>query len=358
MQSLKTGYLRRNEVSAGLLPAIYLSFAFAVSDPIASQPLCNSLPVVLTSFLPAIFLSADMPHNTFDTAMPVKAPRVPVVPRRVAVERLDQWELVSLAAEGAFAQIYRARPAGGANEATYAIKRVKPEHADDARATRRLRREARVGREVTSAHLVPILTAHTDSAPTYLVMPWIEADTLSSRICASDISGDAFWISRQVAEALDALDRAGWTHADVKPDNILVAPSGHATLIDLGLARRPADQDRDLVGCLAGTPRYMAPEALLSGRSPDIRSDIYSLGAVLYEMLTGRPPYASVDTASLIAAQRHEEPVSLRVLAPHAPREAARLVHDMLSKEPLRRPQSPREVVHRLAALEILAFAA
>ena len=153
-----------------------------------------------------------------------------------------------------------------------------------------------VGRSMRSPHLVPVLDAHTEGAHLLPGHALAEGETLARRLSQPFApplpTTFAVWIARQVAEALDALDQAGWTHADVKPANIMVSPMGHATLLDLGLAHRPADEDHGLAGILVGTPWYMAPETLLSAVRPDIRSDIYSLGAVLYEMLAGRLPFS------------------------------------------------------------------
>jgi serine/threonine-protein kinase len=291
---------------------------------------------------------------------------------------------VALAGQGAFANIYRARPAGSFSSASYAIKRLKPECENDPRAIGMLRREARVGRAVTSPHLLAVLDARIDAPPFYLVMPWLRGRTLaaclrSRQSCAGDailsprqVRSEssaraaserdsvplvvALWIARQVACALDALARAGWTHGDVKPANVMISPEGHVTLLDLGLARRPADEDRTFHRAIAGTPWYLAPEALLSTLRPDMRSDIFSLGAVLYEMLAGRVPFAATSAEELIALHRQAEPAELRALRPHVPATVSQLVHGMLAKEPLRRPQTPQEIIARLASAEIAHF--
>jgi serine/threonine-protein kinase len=105
-----------------------------------------------------------------------------------------------------------------------------------------------------------------------------------------------------------------------------------------------------------GTLNYMAPEVLYSSRGGDIRSDVYSLGVTLFEMLTGHLPFDSEDVAELASQHRQDLPSDVRSLAPHVPTRAARLVHQMLAKEPLRRPL-PRDVVQRLVQIEIETFA-
>lgn len=277
-------------------------------------------------------------------------------------ERLGVWELIKQVGAGEFCEVFCARPAERLDDAavTYAVKRLKRDFATDTHAVAQMRREARVGRAVTSPHVVSILDAQAQRPPHFLVMPWLEGQTLTSVLAKESnaplSASFALWIARQVAEGLDALDRAGWIHADIKPANIMVSPAGHATLIDLGLARRPADEGATSIKELIGTPWYMAPEVLLNVAAPDIRSDLYSLGAVMYEMLSGRPPFPMAGAAALIEAQRAGEVTPLRELVPHTPAAVARLVHALLAREPLRRPQSPGAVLRELLPLEVAHF--
>jgi eukaryotic-like serine/threonine-protein kinase len=189
-------------------------------------------------------------------------------------------------------------------------------------------------------------------------MPWLEGMTLGRWLAAGqrfDLPG-ALWIARQAAEGLGALATAGWIHGDVKPSNIFVSPEGHVTLVDLGFARRYGNTVSVDGRRVMGTIEYLAPENLTSSGGADPRSDIYSLGVVLFELLAGRVPFEGCDLVELAAHHKQTAPPDLRCTAPQLPAEAASLVRQMLSKDPLRRPQTPREVVARLVALEIATF--
>jgi eukaryotic-like serine/threonine-protein kinase len=274
--------------------------------------------------------------------------------------RVRQWDLVEFVGKGSLARIYRARPAGGAADrlANYAVKMLRRCWQDDAAAVRLLQREALAGQSVSHPHLVPVLAASVLDRPRLLVMPWLEGASLQMRLAAGETFSipKALWIARQTAEALDGLHAAGWMHGDVTPGNILVSPAGHVTLIDLSFARR-----RDEIGSAAdrpimGTCSYLAPEYLTSALRPDIRSDIYSLGAVLFEMLSGSLPYPGKDLAGLATQHKQSPPADLARLVPETPREVVALVRRMTAHEPLRRQQSPRELVESLVALEIGSF--
>ena len=147
-----------------------------------------------------------------------------------------------------------------------------------------------------------------------MVMPWLEGASLGARLAEGQQFGvpEALWIVRQTAEALDALHTAGWMHGDVTPGNIHVSPTGHVTLLDLNFARRRDEFGSAVDRPIMGTCGYMAPEYLTSALRPDIRSDIYSLGAVLFEILAGRRPYAgetlaaTVDAAPAVVAARFD----------------------------------------------------
>jgi serine/threonine-protein kinase len=168
----------------------------------------------------------------------------------------------------------------------------------------------------------------------------------------------ALWIARQMADALAALFAAtGMIHSDVKPANIFVSPSGHATLLDFGFAQAPSDGWHWSTRPIAGTLAYIAPEMVTSTLAADPRADVYSLGVTLYEMLAGRRPFDSDDPGELAMLQRESKPVDLRRHRPEVPEPVATLVTSMLAKDPLRRPDSARELARQLVRLEIDNFA-
>lgn len=275
-------------------------------------------------------------------------------------QRLGAWDLVERVSAGSLTELFRARAVGQSGNGVpgYAVKVLHPRWQHDPRAVGLVQREALVGRTVSHAHLVSVLDSCTARPPQYVVMPWLEGIALREHLAGGRRleAAEALWIARQTAEGLDALHRAGWRHGDIKPSNILIGPDGHATLLDLGFAQRADETGSAVDRCVLGTCAYLAPEYVVSSLRADIRSDIYSLGAVLFEMLTGRPPYPTQDLAELAAMHLRAKPPDLSTLCPHVPEAVAQLVRSMLSKDPLRRPHTPGELVDRLVRLELDAF--
>lgn len=289
------------------------------------------------------------------------APAAVTLPEPCAGVRLDEWELVERVAVGHVASLYQARVAGQPAQIApaYAVKLLEPRYERDPRALAEIEREAHVGRQVTHPHLVPILAARVTRAPYYVVMPWLVGSTLAELLARDTRPGLAvvLWIARQVAEALDALHAKGWMHADIKPSNIFISAQGHVTLLDLGFARHRDEVTSALDRCVIGTPQYMAPEMVTSALRPDTRSDLYSLGVTLYKLLSGRLPFLATDIGELLEAHRQAEPPELRRIVPTVPHEVSQLVRELMAKDPIRRPQTPRELVERLFSLEIKFFA-
>ena len=243
--------------------------------------------------------------------------------------------------------------------AAYAVKVLRERWCERPEITELLRCEARVACEVCNPHLISVLAASTVNKPYFLVSPWLDGQTLS-RVLEADHRLDlpaALWIARQAAEALQALENAGWMHGDVKPGNLIVSPEGHVTLIDLGFARALGDGGSVVDRPVMGTYHYIAPEMITSRLAADIRSDIYSLGVVLFQLLSRQLPFQGPTLAQLAEQHRTWRPPDLRQLVPSLPGGLTRLVREMLSKNPWRRPRHAQEVVQRLTDLEIATFA-
>jgi len=288
----------------------------------------------------------------------------PLTPHTIggkAFPSIEGWCLVELAFQGELAELYRARPAAAdpSRPAGYALKVLRSKWESDPRAREVFRREMLLGRLVRHPHLVAVLGGQVRCPPIYVITPWLEGRTLAQCLAGGwrpDVPL-ALWIVRQVAEALQALHRAGWMHGDVKPENIHLGPTGHVTVLDLGFARRPKTAASALDRCIAGSWSYLAPEWSTSVYRPDIRSDLYSLGVVLFEMLSGRLPFQADSPAELMRMHRQERAPDLRGLATEVPPGVVQLVQSLLAKEPLRRPQTPEELIDRLVRLEIKTFA-
>lgn len=278
------------------------------------------------------------------------------------VGRLGDWQLVRPLGEGNFTRVYAARPADASvnQPPAYVVKVLRKEWWRDPQAIEMPRREAWVGSKVSHPNLLPVLAASVQEPPFYLVMPRLEGSPLSDILVERERLSIplALWIARQTADALAALFQgASVIHTDVKPDNIFVSTTGHATLIDFGFAQTPAEASHWATRPLAGTLAYIAPELLTSTLAAGPRSDIYSLGVTLYEMLTGHRPWETEDPGELATLHREAKPADIRALRPDTPPAVSDLIHSMLAKDPLRRPASAAELSTRLTRLEIRSFA-
>ena len=274
---------------------------------------------------------------------------------------LGQWALEHQISQGQFCQVFRARPTSAqpSGSSDYAVKRLRAELEHLPWAVEMLQREAIVGRQVCHPHLLPVLEGSVAAPPYFVVMPYLEGttlDTVLQQTAPLDVPR-SIWIARQLSDALAALHEARWLHADIKPANVLHSSSGHVTLLDLGFAR-PIDRP----GCIAdrplvGTYAYVAPELFTSRLQADERSDIYSLGVTLFEMLTGERPFTGHDSAQLAEAVLQRPAPDVRTLQPQVPASVSALVRSMLAKEPLRRPQTARQLMESLVTVEIETFA-
>ena len=274
--------------------------------------------------------------------------------------RVGEWVLLRQIAQGSLATIHEARHSGAATDAlaNYVVKLASAPNCNDPRAAIVFAREAEVGGAVSHPHLVPVLAAQTERPPYYVVEPRLIGSTAADLIAGEERPpiAVALWIARQTAEALDALYRGGWMHADVKPANIFVSPHGHTTLLDLGFARRLDEEDSLVDRQVCGTPSYIAPEMFASRCTADTRSDIYALGVTLYELIAGRRPLVGRSLAEMVTAHLTTRPDDLCRVCPHVPEALGQLVAEMLAKDPLRRPHTPAELIERLVRLEVETF--
>ena len=216
-----------------------------------------------------------------------------------------------------------------------AVKLLSPMLASNGASRQRFFREAQAAAAVVHPNIVPIYTVASDGVLPYLVMPFVAGGNLQQRI---DREGplpltEVLSVGVQIAEALVAAHRLGLVHRDIKPANILLDDGGHRVLLsDFGLARTIDDASLTNSGMVAGTPQYMSPEQA-RGMSIDHRSDLYSLGAVLYAMATGRPPVRGDSTLAILRKVGEEQPLPVYDINETMPLWLDRLVQCFLEKK-------------------------
>jgi eukaryotic-like serine/threonine-protein kinase len=267
--------------------------------------------------------------------------------------QIPGYELTSRLGGGPLTSVYAGRDVQA--DRPCAVKVLRPEWEAEPSVVKLLQREARVGLAVKHARLVRVLDAHVTRPPYFLVMELVQGESLRKRL-GRDYRLDlatSLWVTRQTAEALAKLHRAGFIHGDVKPDNIRLIDTGRAVLIDLGFAHRPGENDHFLdQGYVLGTVNYLAPE--LCGPAPDDTpaGDLFSLGVTLFETLSGRLPYPRGTAVQTLRRHAADPPADIRRHVRDLPSELAALIDRLLARRPQDRPAATA-VVQRLINLEI-----
>ena len=236
-----------------------------------------------------------------------------------------------------------------------AVKRLLPHLALDPRAAERFKREAQAAAALSHPGIVTVFDTGEDEEGPFIILELIEGETLAAHLAeAGPLSpGDIVDIVSQVGSALDHAHALGVVHRDIKPANLILDPEGRVRLTDFGIARTIDDPTTvTATGELVGTISYIAPE-ILEGAPATAASDVYSLAAVTYELLAGRPPFIAETPAALLEAVRQAEPPSLQDTASY---EMAAAVAVAMSKDPSLRPPSAGAFASELMGAATLVF--
>jgi serine/threonine-protein kinase len=266
---------------------------------------------------------------------------------------LRHYRILEPLGAGGMGQVYRALDERLAREV--AVKVLPPELLADEAHRHRFHREAMVLSRVAHPGIAAIHAFESDRGIDFIVMEAVAGRTLDAVLSDGPMAeSEVRELGGQIAEALSGAHELGVVHRDLKPSNIMVTPQGRVKLLDFGLARLlergselAFEAGRTDPRILAGTLPYMAPEQML-GQESGVASDLYSLGAVLYEMATGRPPHRAELATALIYEALHKTPVPPAQLRPGLTAELDRLVTELLDREPARRPDA-RSVMDRLS---------
>ena len=265
----------------------------------------------------------------------------------------DRYRVEHVLGEGGMATVYVARDLK--HNRDVALKVLKPELAAVLGAQRFLK-EIELTASLQHPHILPLYDSGSADGVLFYVMPLVHGKSLRDRLDAEKLLSvdETIRITRQVAAALDFAHRKGIVHRDIKPENILLS-DGEALLTDFGIALALTEAGGERLtgtGLSMGTVQYMSPEQASGERDLDARSDVYSLGAVTYEMLAGEPPVTGPSPRAMIAKLMTERPTSLRVVRDVVPRSLDAAVMKALAKAPIDRFSSAREFADALTAPE------
>ena len=292
-------------------------------------------------------------------------------PALSAGQRLGPYEVTALIGAGSMGEVYRAHDTRLGREV--AVKVLPVAFGGDADRRARFEREAKTIAGLNHPHICTLFDVGESNGSTYLVMELLTGRTLAARLTKGPLPLEqALATATEIADALAAAHRQGVIHRDLKPGNVMLTKTG-AKLLDFGLAKLAAHGERPATGHLASAPAsgrpltsegailgtlpYMAPEQV-EGKPADARTDLWALGAMLHEMLTGRRAFAGASAASLSAAILEHEPSPVSTLQPLTPTSVDRLVRQCLAKAPEDRPDTAHDVANDLRWLRETSGAA
>ena len=264
--------------------------------------------------------------------------------------KIGRYEIECLVGEGAMAKVYRARDPE--IDRVVAVKLLKDELCVDEDYVNRFLREAKAAGAISHPNIVTVFDVGRFGNAPYITMEFLDEKSLADALAEHEKLPikRVVSIGIQLARALDLAHRRGIVHRDVKPGNILLMERGETVKItDFGIARldRSEDLQKTHAGTVLGTPRYMSPEQA-AGRAVDGRSDLFSLGVILYELLTGKKAFDSNNVATLLLQIMQKDPEPCRTLAPDVPASLQRIVSRLLQKRPEQRFQTGGQLAEAL----------
>lgn len=274
-------------------------------------------------------------------------------------DSFSHYQILSLIGSGGMGEVYLADDTKLGRKV--AIKFLNEKYSKDEDLLNRFVQEAKAASALNHPNLITVYEIGEHEGAHYISTEFIEGKTLRERMKERLTFDDALSISVQTAEALSAAHQAGIVHRDIKPENIMVRPDGYIKVLDFGLAKLTElvdsggeDETKKLVktspGVIMGTVSYMSPEQA-RGKPTDARSDVFSFGVVMYEILTGKIPFTGETMTDTLSSIIGTEPVPVTSLAPHLPRELQRIVQKTLKKKREQRYQSTRDLLGDLIEL-------
>jgi len=262
-----------------------------------------------------------------------------------------RYQIIEPLGRGGMGRVYRALDTKTREEV--AIKLIRPDIAEDKRTLERFVNEIKLAHKISHRNIGKMYHLGEDQGLHYITMEYVPGEDLKSFIRRSrrlDIATTVA-IAKQVCSGLSEAHEAGIVHRDLKPGNIMIDKDGNAKILDFGIARAVGTSGVTAEGSVIGTPEYMSPEQV-EGRESDRRSDIYSFGVILFEMVTGRLPFAA-DTPFLVAfKQQSEKPTPPEDLNPQTPPQLSAVILRCLAKDPLKRYQTTEDVCRDLSQVE------
>jgi eukaryotic-like serine/threonine-protein kinase len=266
-----------------------------------------------------------------------------------SIGTLGHYEILEVLGQGGFGVVFKAFDEK--LHRVVAIKVMSAQMAAGSPARKRFLREARSAAAIKNENVVQVYSVEEQPLP-YLVMEYIDGEPLGHKL---DSSGplettEVLFIGRQIAAGLTAAHAMGLIHRDIKPGNILLerGVEQKVKIADFGLARAADDASLTRSGMISGTPMYMAPEEAL-GQALDHRSDLFSLGSILYQMACGRPPFRAPSTLAVLRRVAEDTPRALQEILPQIPDWMVVIINKLLAKKPEDRFQSAKEVADLLA---------
>ena len=263
---------------------------------------------------------------------------------------VERYEIIEELGKGGMGRVYRVLDTKINEEV--ALKLIKPEIADS-RTIERFGNELKIARKISHKNVCRMYHLSEESGTHYITMEYVPGETLKGMIrMTKQLSvGTAVNIAKQICEGLEEAHRLGVVHRDLKPQNIMIDKQGNARIMDFGIARSLESEGTTQPGVMIGTPEYMSPEQT-EFREVDLRSDIYSLGIILFEMLTGRVPFEGETPISVAMKHKSEKPPNPAKFNPQIPEDLSQIILTCLEKDREKRYASAEKLLASLKAKE------